>query len=81
MSKFPKKYDHSLESEIYQQREDAGYFCPDMVKKVREELGFENKDEQFTVSLPPPNVTGILHLGHALMLAVEDTMVRYHRMK
>ena len=81
MKNFPKKYDHSLENEIYQQREDAGYFCPEKVKKLRKKAGFENIKEQFTISVPPPNVTGILHLGHALMLAVEDTMVRYHRMK
>lgn len=34
----------------------------------------------FTIPLPPPNVTGILHTGHALMLAVEDTMARYNRL-
>ncbi len=35
----------------------------------------------FSIVLPPPNVTGTLHMGHAAMLAIQDIMVRYHRMK
>jgi valyl-tRNA synthetase len=35
----------------------------------------------FSIVLPPPNVTGTLHMGHAAMLAIEDIMVRFHRMK
>jgi valyl-tRNA synthetase len=38
-------------------------------------------DEKFVMVIPPPNVTGSLHLGHALTAAVEDTMTRWHRMK
>jgi valyl-tRNA synthetase len=34
----------------------------------------------FTIILPPPNVTGTLHLGHAAMLAIEDILIRYKRM-
>ena len=37
--------------------------------------------KSFTIPIPPPNVTGDLHLGHAMMLAVEDIMCRYHRMQ
>jgi valyl-tRNA synthetase len=37
-------------------------------------------DKQFTIPLPPPNVTGKLHIGHAMMAAVEDILVRRHRM-
>ncbi len=37
--------------------------------------------EHFSIVLPPPNVTGTLHMGHAATLAIEDVMVRYHRMK
>lgn len=33
------------------------------------------------ITLPPPNVTGVLHVGHGLMLTVEDTVVRYQRMQ
>jgi hypothetical protein len=36
---------------------------------------------RFTMMLPPPNVTGALHLGHALTVAVEDTVARWHRMR
>ena len=38
-------------------------------------------DERFIMVIPPPNVTGSLHLGHALTAAVEDTLTRWHRMK
>src|SRR5258707_875467 len=34
----------------------------------------------FSIVMPPPNVTGVLHQGHALMLALEDTLTRWHRM-
>jgi len=38
-------------------------------------------EKRFTICLPPPNVTGYLHIGHALTAAIEDTLVRWHRMK
>ena len=41
----------------------------------------KSKDEKFVMVIPPPNVTGSLHLGHALTAAVEDTLTRWHRMK
>jgi len=62
-----KKY----EDDIYKKWEDSGVFTP----KVDE------KKESFTISMPPPNATGTLHLGHATMLAIEDIMVRYKRMQ
>jgi len=37
--------------------------------------------KKFVMVIPPPNVTGSLHLGHALTAAVEDTLTRWHRMK
>lgn len=41
-----------------------------------------NKDKKpFTISMPPPNATGVLHLGHATMLAIQDIMIRFNRMK
>ena len=46
------------------------------------EAGYTKPDAKpYTIVLPPPNVTGVLHMGHAMMLAVEDIMIRYHRMK
>jgi valyl-tRNA synthetase len=41
----------------------------------------EKAEEKFVMVIPPPNVTGSLHLGHALTAAVEDTLTRWHRMK
>ena len=41
----------------------------------------KKEDEKFVMVIPPPNVTGSLHLGHALTAAVEDTLTRWHRMK
>src|SRR3954453_5852924 len=37
-------------------------------------------DESFSIAIPPPNGTGVLHMGHALNGSVQDTLVRYHRM-
>ena len=70
----PKKY----EDDIYKSWEDSGFFNPD----VCIEKGVTDRNANpFTIILPPPNVTGTLHMGHAAMLAIEDVMVRYHRMK
>lgn len=62
-----KKY----EDGIYKKWEESGYFSAKI----------EKDKEPFTIALPPPNATGKLHLGHATMLAVEDIMIRYNRMK
>ena len=59
-----------FEEARYQWWEDRGYFQPRI----------DPEREPFTVIMPPPNVTGQLHLGHALTAAVEDALVRYHRM-
>lgn len=63
----------ATEPRIYQQWEESGFFNPD-------NLPGQN-GEPFTVIMPPPNVTGILHMGHGLALALEDTMVRYARLR
>ncbi len=65
------------EEALYKKWEESGYFNPD----VCIEKGVTTPDaETFSIVLPPPNVTGVLHMGHAAMLAVEDLLVRYHRM-
>ncbi len=70
----PQKF----EKNIYQKWENSGYFNPD---KCIED-GITNQDaEHFSVVLPPPNVTGTLHVGHAYEDTIQDTIVRYHRMK
>jgi valyl-tRNA synthetase len=71
----PKAYDpQATEQRLYAWWESSGYFKP-----VRTA---ENASRApFVISMPPPNVTGALHLGHALTATVEDLMVRYHRMR
>jgi valyl-tRNA synthetase len=62
---------------VYQTWETSGFFNPD----VCIEKGVTKSDaEHFSIVLPPPNVTGTLHTGHALMLVIQDIMVRYQRM-
>lgn len=80
MKEFPKKYDHTREHEIYKQWEEAGVFNPDhQSKKTGKKAA--SKQERFMMTLPPPNVTGVLHVGHGLMLTVEDIVTRYQRMQ
>ena len=56
----------------------SGYSNPD----VCIEKGITQPDaESYSIVLPPPNVTGTLHMGHAAMLAIEDILIRYHRMR
>ena len=75
----PKAYDFkSTEPRIYEMWEAGGYFQPwnDPAKR-----DFEPNVKPFVISIPPPNVTGELHLGHAMFVSMEDLMIRYHRMK
>ena len=68
----PKAYDHAqVEGRLYEWWERSGFFraAPDPAK------------QPFTVIMPPPNVTGELHLGHAQRAAIEDALVRCRRMK
>ena len=61
-----------FETSTYQRWEQSGFFNPDNLLK---------KGEPFSISLPPPNATGILHLGHAVMIAIQDLMIRYWRLR
>jgi valyl-tRNA synthetase len=65
-----KTYDpNSIETGWYQTWEDKGYFRP------------SNKgDDSYCIMLPPPNVTGSLHMGHAFQQTLMDILIRYHRM-
>lgn len=73
-----KRFDHKKEEgEIYKLWEKDGLFNPDKLI----EKGLTEKDaEPFSMVLPPPNVTGILHMGHAFMLVIQDALARYNRM-
>ncbi len=73
MKELPKAYQpSSYEADTYKQWEGSGYFNPE---------NLPNSGEPFSIALPPPNATGILHLGHATMLAIQDLMVRFWRLK
>ncbi len=77
--KFLQPYDPSAtESRIYEEWEKSGLFNPDECVKQ----GATKADAPtYSIVLPPPNVTGRLHMGHALMLAIEDIFIRYKRMR
>ncbi len=71
-NEMPKTYDfRGTERRIYQWWEEHGWFKPEI----------HPDGEPFVISIPPPNVTGGLHLGHAMFVALEDLMIRYHRMR
>lgn len=77
--KFLSPYNpEGTEDRMYQLWLESGYFNPDQCIAD----GITQTDaETFVIVLPPPNVTGVLHMGHAAMLAIEDIVVRYHRMQ
>ncbi len=77
--KFLRPYDSAAtESRIYTEWEKSGLFNPDECVKQ----GVTKADAPpYSIVLPPPNVTGRLHMGHALMLAIEDIFIRYKRMR
>jgi valyl-tRNA synthetase len=68
-----------VEASWYQWWEKMGFFKPECAEKYFKLKEGETR-EKFVIAMPPPNVTGTLHLGHALMVAIEDTIVRWHRM-
>ena len=76
---FLKPYDpENREPEILALWEKGDYANPDTCVAK----GITKPDaEPYSIILPPPNVTGTLHMGHAAMLAVEDILIRYHRMR
>jgi valyl-tRNA synthetase len=78
-NELPKTYDfNKTEERIYQWWWDHGYFMPgNDPNKPR----FDPEIKPFVIAIPPPNVTGNLHLGHAMFVSMEDLMIRYHRMK
>lgn len=72
--KFKAPYNpQATEGRLYEAWEASGYFNPDNLPGDR--------TEPFVVTLPPPNVTGVLHLGHAYEDSLQDAVVRYQRMR
>ncbi|XP_021296773.1 LOW QUALITY PROTEIN: valine--tRNA ligase, chloroplastic/mitochondrial 2 [Herrania umbratica] len=66
-----KSFDFTSEERIYNWWQSQGYLRPK----------FDRGSDPFVISMPPPNVTGSLHMGHAMFVTLEDIMVRYHRMR
>ena len=65
-----KSYDpKSIETRWYPEWEASGRFAP------------EGEGEPYCILLPPPNVTGTLHMGHAFQMTLMDALIRYHRMR
>src|SRR3989338_8942374 len=62
-----------VEEKIYRTWEESGYFNPD-------KLPARHK-KPFTIVIPPPNITGSLHMGHALNATIQDILIRKKRME
>ncbi|MGB6000375.1 MAG: class I tRNA ligase family protein, partial [Thermoanaerobaculia bacterium] len=72
IGEIPKAYDPSkVEGTLYQFWLDSGHFAPRI----------DPGKQPFCIIMPPPNVTGELHLGHALTVTMEDCLIRWHRMR
>jgi valyl-tRNA synthetase len=75
MPEIPKTYEpQKYEDKIYALWEKSGKFNPD-------NLDLPKNAKPYTIILPPPNITDKLHLGHASIIAIEDLLIRFHRMK
>ena len=75
----PKTYNpHDVEKRLYDWWNQLGYFAPE----TQFEKGLASREQKpFVISMPPSNITGELHIGHALVMAIEDMMIRWHRMR
>src|SRR5918911_3861813 len=62
---------HDVEPRVFERWEQAGIFHPDPEGDAA---------DNYSIAIPPPNVTGALHMGHALNGSIQDTLIRYHRM-
>src|SRR6184192_1917530 len=63
---------HDVEPRVFERWEQAGIFHPEPAGTPA---------ENYSIAIPPPNVTGSLHMGHALNGAIQDVLVRHHRMR
>ncbi|MDF7669912.1 valine--tRNA ligase [Orbaceae bacterium ESL0721] len=62
---------HEIEQPIYEHWEESGYFKPHG----------DTRQSSYSIAIPPPNVTGSLHMGHAFQQTIMDALIRYHRMQ
>lgn len=63
---------NEVEADMYRRWEESGYFNPDNLP--------DKRTRPYVISMPPPNITGELHFGHALGMTIQDILIRYHRM-
>jgi len=68
----------TTEERIYRWWQEQGYFEP---SNDPNKPGFDPAIKPWVLTIPPPNITGSLHLGHAMFVSMEDLMTRYNRMK
>jgi len=74
-----KNYDpHQIETQWYQRWEEAGWFAPPVGTNQSDKDAAD--DGSYCIMIPPPNVTGSLHMGHGFNNAIMDALIRYHRM-
>lgn len=74
MKEFEKPYNpQETEGQIYQLWEESGYFNPDTLPN--------QQNEPYAIMIAPPNITGSLHMGHALENTISDILIRFHRMR
>ena len=74
MPEIPKAYNpKKVESKIYRLWESSGFFNPDKLPAARKKT--------YIIVLPPPNITGELHMGHALNTIVQDVLIRWRRLQ
>jgi valyl-tRNA synthetase len=74
-----KTYDpHAIEQNWYQRWEQGGYFTPQGSAEVAPD---STPEASYCIMIPPPNVTGNLHMGHGFNNSIMDSLIRYHRMK
>lgn len=72
MKQLEKTYDpHEIEGKLYEKWESRGYFHAEVDKSRK----------PFTIVMPPPNITGVLHMGHALDNTLQDILIRFKRMQ
>ena len=71
----------AFESDIYKWWESAGCFKPDAKQEPKKTEDGEDAKKPYVLPMPPPNVTGRLHMGHAIFVALQDVLARFHRMR
>jgi valyl-tRNA synthetase len=77
MKQIPKAYEpKKVEDKIYTLWEKGGFFKPRLTNGQA-----KGKGKPFVIAMPLPNITGTLHMGHALNNGIQDVLIRYHRMK